>query len=273
MCKDKFEKPVTRLEAKGLAAIMNRLETGIMLQIWSTVLIRFNKTSKCLQDASLDLNTATKLLESLKEFVHSLRSQFMEFEHRSKVLYHCATYSKEHRRKRKRNKKFDYGDTEDAELSPSNEFMVTNFIPIIDKLVAALNQRQAAYCVIRDRFGLLSELNSLLSDQMRDKANDLVNIYSDDLEPGYVDEIVQFSAFWNRYISSDSSKTEDTKQIRDFQMFKLITRNALDTTFPNMLITLRIYLSLMLTNYSGERSFSTLKGQRRNCGPLWARIV
>ncbi|KAI6658913.1 hypothetical protein LOD99_10906 [Oopsacas minuta] len=94
---------------------------------------------------------------------------------------------------------------------------------------------------------------------MRDKANDLVNIYSDDLEPVYVDEIVQFSAFWNRYISSDSSKTEDTKQIRDFQRFKLITRNALDTTFPNMLITLQIYLSLMVTNCSGERSFSTLK--------------
>ena len=78
MCEDESEKPVTRWEAKGLAAIMNRLETGIMLQIWSTILIRFNKTSKCLQDASLGLNTATKLLESLKSFVHSLRSQFME---------------------------------------------------------------------------------------------------------------------------------------------------------------------------------------------------
>ncbi|KAI6651791.1 hypothetical protein LOD99_5038 [Oopsacas minuta] len=185
MCEDKSEKPVTRLEAKGLAAIMNRLETGIMLQIWSTILIRFNKTSKCLQDASLDLNTATKLLESLKEFVHSLRSQFMEFKHRN------------------------------AELSPSNEFMVTNFTPIIDKLVAALNQRQAAYCVIRDKFELLSELNCLVSDQMRDKANDLINIYSDDIEPGFVDEIVQFSAFWNSYISSDSSKTEDTKQLEN----------------------------------------------------------
>ena len=187
--------------------------------------------------------------------VHSLRSQFMEFEHRNKVLYHCATYSKEHRRKRKRNKKWDYGDAEDAEL---NEFKVTSFIPIIDKLVAALNQRQAAYCVIRDRFGFLSELDSLVSDQMRDKANDLINIYSDDFEPGFVDEIVQFSALWNRYISSDSSKTEDTKQIREFQMFKMITRNALDA-FPNMLITLRLYLSLMVTNCSGARSFSKLK--------------
>ena len=111
---------------------------------------------------------------------------------------------KKHRRKRKRNKKWDYGDAEDAELSPSNEFKVTSFIPIIDKLVAALNQRQAAYCVIRDRFGFLSELNSLVSDQMRDKANDLITIYSDDLEPGFVDGIVQFSALWNRYISSDS---------------------------------------------------------------------
>ncbi|KAI6650059.1 hypothetical protein LOD99_6274 [Oopsacas minuta] len=94
-----------------------------------------------------------------------------------------------------------------------------------------------------------------VSDQIRDKANDLINIYSDDLEPGFVDEIVQFSAFWDSYISSDSSKIEDTKQIREFQMFKLIKRNALDTTIPNMLITLRIYLSLMDTNCGGKRSF------------------
>ena len=71
----------------------------------------------------------------------------------------------------------------------------------------------------------------------------------------FVDEIIQSAALWNKYISSN---TEDTKQGKEIQMLKLITSNALDIAFPNMLITLRrIYLSLMVTNCSGERSFST----------------
>ena len=167
---------------------------------------RFNKTIICVQDASLELNTATMLVESLKEIVQSLHSQFMEFEHQSKVIYQCPRTSK---KKNKRNKKWDYGDAEDAEFSTSNEFKVKSFLPIIDKLVVALNQRQGAYCLIQDRFGFLSQLDSLVSNQMREKANDLINIYSDDLEPGFVDEIIQFAALWNRYIAFN---TEDTKQ-------------------------------------------------------------
>ena len=62
-------------EAKGLVAIMNRLETGIMLQIWSIILIRLNKAI-CLQNSSLFLSTATNLLESLKESVFTTFSVY-----------------------------------------------------------------------------------------------------------------------------------------------------------------------------------------------------
>ena len=40
--------------------------------------------------------------------------------------------------------------------------------------------------------------------------------------------------------------------------------NSLESCFPNVEIFLRIYLSLMITNCSGERSFSTLKRIKNN---------
>ena len=42
-------------------------------------------------------------------------------------------------------------------------------------------------------------------------------------------------------------------------MYKLIKKNGLESAYPNVNIVLRIYLSLMVTNCSGERSFSKLK--------------
>ena len=42
-------------------------------------------------------------------------------------------------------------------------------------------------------------------------------------------------------------------------MLQTIVNNEMQSTFPNMYIYLRIYLSLLITNCSGERSFSVLK--------------
>ena len=43
------------------------------------------------------------------------------------------------------------------------------------------------------------------------------------------------------------------------KLYKIIIGENLKDTFPNVKIILRIYLSLMITNCSGERSFSKLK--------------
>lgn len=52
-----------------------------------------------------------------------------------------------------------------------------------------------------------------------------------------------------------SSEREATELI----YYKLITENTLENCFPNVEILLRIYLTMMVTNCSGERSFSVLK--------------
>ena len=45
----------------------------------------------------------------------------------------------------------------------------------------------------------------------------------------------------------------------DLFLYKLIIDNGMQDTFPNVVIALRMYLVLVVTNCSAERSFSKLK--------------
>lgn len=75
--------------------------------------------------------------------------------------------------------------------------------------------------------------------------------------------------------SSDESDSEETESVAvvtkddddvrlgvesmELRLYRLIVANNLETVFPNTVILFRIYLSLMISNCSGERSFSKLK--------------
>ena len=123
--------------------------------------------------------------------------------------------------------------------------------------------------------------------------------YPTDLEASLSDELVQFSSFLHTDLSmksldvttasatssqaiydTSSDKSDDEDDLKDdndvtlnvdsleLRMYRLLLENNLETAFPNILITLRIYLSLMISNCSGERSFSKLKlikNQLRSC--------
>ena len=54
----------------------------------------------------------------------------------------------------------------------------------------------------------------------------------------------------------------------ELRIYRLLVADNLETVFPNTVIAFRIYLSLMILNCSGERSFSKLqliKCQVRSC--------
>ena len=50
----------------------------------------------------------------------------------------------------------------------------------------------------------------------------------------------------------------------ELNMYKGIINNSLKSIFPNVEIMLRMYLSLMISNVTGERSFSKLKLIKNN---------
>ena len=79
-------------------------------------------------------------------------------------------------RQRPRNVRFDYGPSSDAELTPSQKFRVTSYIPVTDQFVVSLAHRLSAYEDLCSRFDSLSPV------EIESSADNLVIVYKDDLE-------------------------------------------------------------------------------------------
>ncbi|XP_065658523.1 uncharacterized protein LOC136083043 [Hydra vulgaris] len=180
------------------------------------------------------------------------RLKFTAFEKEGKDLG-TYSYKGESRRKRKRNQRWDYGDSEDLELSPSDKFKDQCFFPIVDQLLVALKQRANAHDTVSKRFGFLKNLQSLSNDGMRDYVSFVCETYFEDVEPNCHGEFIHFTSLFAKL-----SPPNETDCV-ELHMYTFLVKNSLTDTFVNVYTVLRIYLSLMVTNCTGERSFSVLK--------------
>ena len=82
---------------------MNELEIGIYTTFWNDILQRTDATSKNLQHAKLDLNTAVASLTSLKDYVASKRDSFDTYEKQGEELSGSADYVQTRTRHKRRN--------------------------------------------------------------------------------------------------------------------------------------------------------------------------
>lgn len=85
---------------------------------------------------------------------------------------------------------------------------------------------------------------------MRAAAADLQKHFSVDLQVIYEDEIVHFAACVEQVLADNCTP---------FSALRHIRKVGITETFPNVDISLRLYLTLPVANTEGERSFSFLK--------------
>lgn len=83
----------------------------------------------------------------------------------------------------------------------------------------------------------------------------MVSAYVYDLEDSLDGQLLQFTELLKTVMAAAIDSTKNEALV--IQYYKFIMNNSLESCFPNLEITLRIYLSLMMTNCSGERSSST----------------
>lgn len=254
-CED--QKAEVRLQAEGFLKMMNKLETGVMVIFWNKILQQFQKTSVSLQAEDLCLSKAYALYESLMGYVQSFKGTFAAIEEQAKTLTDCEEYEEEYRRPRRRNKRYDNEDSTETEdnLTASEKYKVKTFDVILECLHSELSKRQKAYKQLYKIFGVFEELRLSESDKLVEKSKKLASSYPDDLEESLADEMVQFSSLLKSQIASSINPQKNY----EIQLYKLIKDKQLEATFPNVEIALRIFLSLMVSNCSGERSFSHLK--------------
>ena len=117
-----------------------------------------------------------------------------------------------------------------------------------------MQHRLGAYELISSRFGFLRKLHVLSSQELLAAASNLVEVYKDDLDACLGNELVQFVDFVETF---KDEKAQDVS--REHFMYQLILEKQVQGSFPNVEIALRMYLVLMISNCSAERSFSKMK--------------
>ena len=249
-----------RLQADSLSKTMSYLETGIMAEFWYVFLDRINATSCTLQDSKMDLNTVVQLYKSLIEFIDQQRNDFGTYELRGKLHSDNSSYREDSVRKRKRMKQFDEGDADETEFNPSDRFKTQVFLLTLDKLRSALVHRLAAYKELNQTFGFLRNLEHASTDMIRSASSRLQQKYPDDFEDSLAEELLHFATFLRVESSQQSPKgVSSSNRQPELQLFLTIVENGLQSTFPNVETVLKLFLCMMTTNCTGERSFSTLK--------------
>ena len=84
----------------------------------------------------------------------------------------------------------------------------------------------------------------------------LIDAYPDDLNSNLSTALQQFHS----YIRYKFSATKATKtRFSHGELYKVIVEDNIESAFPNVKISLRIFLTLMVTNCTTERSFSQMK--------------
>jgi len=216
---------------------------------------RLNAVNKILQSPTLDLNNAVVCVKPLKCFIDVQRDMFSVYEEKGKLITDSVDYVK--KRNLKHNIRLDSlgnKSSSNVELKPSEKFKVNCFLPVIDQLSISINQRLKAYEVICDRFSFFSRLYEQSYEELQEAAKQLVKVYKDDLDELLCVEIVNFAEFMKLYSSS-----KPTQMSNKHFMYKTLIEKDVYTAFPNVAVALRIYLVIMVTNCSGERTFSRLK--------------
>jgi len=136
-------------------------------------------------------------------------------------------------------------------LSGVNKFKVSTFYVIIDQLNNALKQSIKSYSFVQQRFGVLTEFDSMSDEDIKIAIERLVDNYPKDLSFEFYSEFCQFLC-WYKEQSKKYSRKESAGIAQ--HIFKLLHTNGLYTAFPNTEVIFRIYLSLMSTNCSGLES-------------------
>lgn len=179
-----------------------------------------------------------------------MRDKFEVYENRARSILPETDYANVASRVRRRKRQPNDSDAPEVVLNPRDYFRVNGFLVIIDTLKIEIKHRSQVYLEVAKRFSFLADFD-LTEDEYSEKIDGLVYFYPNDLEDFYP-ELKQFHAFIKLKFSAKPKFTHS-------DLYESLIRDNLASVFPNVEIAHRIFLSLMITNCSTERSFSKLK--------------
>ncbi|XP_051167771.1 uncharacterized protein LOC127285683 [Leptopilina boulardi] len=246
---NKFEKPETRQQAKGIHVSLDNLENCFISLVWNDILQRLNAVSKALQAKDCHLALVVELYHSLMQYVAEFRNQFSVYEEKAKSVCKHTSYKFYLSRKKKRKPHFDEAGETEHEFTGRDNIKVNMFYFSIDRLEAELKKRCEAYEILCDRFSFLTLLHVQDSGEIRKNCTKLLSFYPDDLGDELEVECLHLGAHLR------SMKIQNISMI---ELSIMLHEKQLTIVYANVNVALRIYLTIPVSNCSCERSFSAM---------------
>ncbi|RLU15917.1 hypothetical protein DMN91_011674 [Ooceraea biroi] len=249
LASDTNENIVTRSEAGLLLKALQSLSFLCYLGLWSQVLKEVNDAQNYLQTKGLNIEQCATKVPALQEFLVGNRNSLVDnaFSY-AKKLCDDLSIDLEPRRRRIRNDIFGNG-SQGAVLSYEDELR-REMYTLLDRIIQEMTSRFQQLQDLSEKFSFLTP-SKLLDPQ-----------YVCDLG-GTTDEINQAEFLVERqrlqqFIGA-SDRHESLKNEGPLELLRFIQEFSLGISVPNIVIMLRLFLTLAISVASCERSFSKLK--------------
>lgn len=248
---DSGQNSIVKVKAKSLHKNLFKVEVAFLTFFWNDILSLFDKSNKIIQKVNIDLHQVTITYKSIIDYITQLRNRFDYYFEKGRNLSEFNEFQQD--LKRPKTKKFKHDDgTADTKLDGVTNFKVNTYYVIIDKIGTEMQKRLEKYDFLDKHFSFITCLTELDNEDLRQKANTLTQLYKDDINDELGEECLVLKSFLNTV----KEKIDISSALN---LLNYIYTNDLITAFPNIYTAIHIFLTIPVSNASGERSFSILK--------------
>ncbi|KAL4704071.1 hypothetical protein ACJJTC_001993 [Scirpophaga incertulas] len=229
------------------------------LQIWDKILESVDKVNVALQSKTMTIDKASELIKGLTNQIQNIRETIdIVFEKAKKICEQCGIEDNFPEKRRKRVKRHDLIESSDSgyDITQQQSFKI-QINEAIDTIISELKWRFEKLRDIHNSFGFLTlkHITTYSVEELKKYAADLSIKYSADINA---------TEFWSE-IETLKSQVEATTLFDNCEcqssmgLLKAIVELDLKEMFPNIVVILKIFLTMPVTVASCERSFSKLK--------------
>ena len=257
--------PKTRNEIHGAISYVSSFTCIIMSVVWHKILVPIDFCNKVIQasDATLDIEVAN--IESLIAQLVALRDNWKAMWNEAKIVASSlqieVTSFRHHSTTARKRTRFHDEDAPDENINEMNEadessdearFRKHIFYVVLDNVIGGLTVRFSAAKQISDTFSFLWNYQKMSQEELKSKAVTLAGMYSEDVSSD--DLVLEMN-----HILMVHKANFGVKGLDALGLLNALAEYKLERIFPNLSVSLRMFLTAPATVASAERSFSKLK--------------
>ncbi|XP_065658996.1 zinc finger MYM-type protein 1-like [Hydra vulgaris] len=235
----------TKFQANNLAKQMSKFKFMVSLIVSYDILFQVNLVSKIMQSPDYDLSTAQTEIDQLLKYFNDFRD---------KGIKGAKLFAMEIAEELEVSLQFEAENTaHEPILNPETQYVVEVFNVLVDQVLPSLTSRFNQLKELSELFGFLYKISEVTQN------TEALKKHSKDLEVALTEDghsnVISNQLFDE--IKAISSMVPG--KLLPKALIKFILENHYEQSFPNLIIALRILLTLLLTVASAEKSFSKLK--------------